>query len=191
MKERLIRTFVAINAPNNAKNVKQMLISTMDQDKAEIRWVKHSNLHLTVKFLGFTPENDISSLSNDLDAIAKANSPFDLSVSGTGCFPSESKPSVLFLGISGKINALSKLVKDTEVLMTERGYPKLESDYFPHITIARIKYPQKFSPDISSFLNSSYDSIDFRVNHLQFFSSEILPEGVFYNLLGTFPLVDI
>ena len=101
MKDRLIRTFVAISAPNSAKNVKQMLISTMEQDKAEIRWVKHSNLHLTVKFLGFTPENDISSLSNDLDAIAKANSPFDLSVSGTGCFPSEGKPSVLFLGISG------------------------------------------------------------------------------------------
>ena len=191
MKERLIRTFVAISTPNDAKNVKQMLISTMDQDKAEIRWVKHSNLHLTVKFLGFTPENDISSLSNDLDAIAKANSPFDLSVSGTGCFPSESKPSVLFLGLSGNINALSKLVKDTEVLMTDRGYPKLEKDYFPHITIARIKYPQKFSPNITSFLNSSYDSIDFRVNHLQFFSSEILPEGVFYNLLGTFPLADI
>ena len=191
MEERLIRTFVAISAPNDAKNVKQMLISTMERDKAKIRWVKHSNLHLTVKFLGFTPENDISNLSKDLNSIAKVNSPFNLSVSGTGCFPSESKPSVLFLGVSGNINALSKLVKDTEVLMTERGYPKLESDYFPHITIARIKYPQKFSPDISSFLNSSYDSIDFRVNHLQFFSSEILPEGVFYNLLGTFPLADI
>ena len=98
---------------------------------------------------------------------------------------------MLFLGVSGNISALSKLVKDTEVLMTDRGYLKLEHDYFPHITIARIKYPQKFSPDITSFLNSSYDSIDFRVNRLQFFSSEILPEGVFYNLLGTFPLADI
>ena len=106
MKERLIRTFVAIKAPDDAKNIKQMLISTMDQEKAEIQWVKHSNLHLTIKFLGFTPENDISDLSNDLDAIAKTNSPFDLSVSGTGCFPSESKPSVLFLGLSGNINAL-------------------------------------------------------------------------------------
>ena len=191
MKDRLIRTFVAISAPGAVKNVKQMLISTMEEDKTEIRWVKHSNLHLTVKFLGFTPENHISSLSSDLDAIAKANNPFDLSVSGTGCFPSESKPSVLYLGLTGNIKALSKLVKDTKDLLTERGYSKLEDAFFPHITIARIKYPQKFSPDISSFLNSSYDSIDFRVNHLQFFSSEILPEGVFYNLLGTFPLADI
>ena len=97
----------------------------------------------------------------------------------------------MYLGLTGNVKALSKLAKDAEDLLTERGYPKLEDAFFPHITIARIKYPQKFSPDISSFLNSSYDSIDFRVNHLQFFSSEILPEGVFYNLLGTFPLADI
>lgn len=191
MKKRLIRTFVGISVPNAVKNVKQMLISTMEEEKAEVRWVKHSNLHLTVKFLGFTPENHIESLSEDLDSIAKANNPFDLSVSGTGCFPSEIKPSVLYLGLSGKIQKLSKLVKDTEALMKERGYPKLENDYFPHITVARIKYPQNFTPDVTSFLNSSYDSIDFRVKHLQFFSSEILPDRVFYNLLGTFPLADI
>ncbi len=191
MKQRLIRTFVGISVPNAVKNVKQMLISTMEEEKAEVRWVKHSNLHLTVKFLGFTPENHIESLSEDLDSIAKANNPFDLSVSGTGCFPSEIKPSVLYLGLSGKIQKLSKLVKDTEALMKERGYPKLENDYFPHITVARIKYPQNFTPDVTSFLNSSYDSIDFRVKHLQFFSSEILPDRVFYNLLGTFPLADI
>ena len=67
----------------------------------------------------------------------------------------------------------------------------MKDTFIPHITLARIKYPQKFTPDVTSFLNSSYDGIDFPVNHLQFFSSEILPEGIFYNLLGTFPLADI
>ena len=82
-------------------------------------------------------------------------------------------------------------MKKIETCLEDVGYLKKETAYSPHITLARIKYPQKFTPDISSFLNSSYDSIDFRVNHVQFFSSEILPEGVFYNLLGTFPLSDI
>ena len=114
-----------------------------------------------------------------------------MSISNTGCFPNRAKPSVLYLGINGDLKSLSLLVDDTEELFTKKGYPKLENDFSPHITLARIKYPQKFTPDISSFLNSSYDSIDFPVNHVQFFSSEILPEGVFYNLLGTFPLSDI
>ena len=95
------------------------------------------------------------------------------------------------LGIDGDLNQLSSLVDDTEELFLKKGYPKLNDNFIPHITLARIKYPQKYTPDTTSFLNSSYDSVDFPVNHLQFFSSEILPEGVFYNLLGTFPLSDI
>ena len=62
MRDRLLRTFIAISVPPAVKSVKQMLISTMEDEKAEIRWVKHNNLHLTVKFLGFTPENEIANI---------------------------------------------------------------------------------------------------------------------------------
>jgi len=191
MKNKLLRTFVGITAPSEVRNIKQMLISTMENDKADIRWVKHSNLHLTVKFLGYTPEDDIATLCSDIDNLVKKHNPFNLSITGTGCFPNTMKPSVLYLDVSGDHKPLSLIVNEAEELFSNRGYPKMKDPFIPHITIARIKYPQKFTPDITSFLNSSYDGIDFPVNHLQFFSSEILPEGVFYNLLGTFPLADI
>ena len=191
MKNKLLRTFVGITVPSEVGNIKQMLISTMENDKADIRWVKHSSLHLTVKFLGYTPEDDIASLCSDIDNLVKKHHPFNLSVSGTGCFPNTMKPSVLYLDVSGDHKPLSLIVNEAEELFLNRGYPKMKDPFIPHITLARIKYPQKFTPDVTSFLNSSYDGIDFPVNHLQFFSSEILPEGVFYNLLGTFPLADI
>ena len=191
MKNRLLRTFIAISAPHNVKNVKQMLISTMENEKSEIRWVKHINLHLTIKFLGFTPENKIEEISSDINKIVESHSAFHLTISNTGCFPNKSKPSVLYLDVDGDLDSLSSLVGDTEELFIKKGYPKLENHFSPHVTLATIKYPQKFTPDITSFLNSSYDGIDLPVNHVQFFSSEILPEGVFYNLLGTFPLSDI
>ena len=191
MKNRLLRTFIAIPTPHNVKNVKQMLISTMENEKCEVRWVKHINLHLTIKFLGFTPENKIEGICSDINELVKSHSAFHLSISNTGCFPNKNKPSVLYLGVDGDLSSLSLLVSDTEELFIKKGYPKLKNDFSPHVTLARIKYPQKFTPDVTSFLNSSYDSIDFPVNHVQFFSSEILPDGVFYNLLGTFPLLDI
>ena len=191
MKDRLLRTFIAISVPPAVKSIKQMLISTMEDDKAEIRWVKHNNLHLTIKFLGFTPENEIENICDEIKKLVKSHSPFQLSVTNTGSFPGNIKPSVLFLGIDGELKQLYSLINDTEELFVKNGYPKLNDNFIPHITLARIKYPQKYNPDITAFLNSSYDSIDFPVNHLQFFSSEILPEGVFYNLLGTFPLSDI
>ena len=175
MRDRLLRTFIGISVPPAVKSVKQMLISTMEDEKAEIRWVKHNNLHLTIKFLGFTPENEIENISHEIKKLVKSRSSFRLSVTGTGTFPSNIKPSVLFLGIDGELKQLSSLVDDTEELFLKKGYPKLNDNFIPHITLARIKYPQKYNPDTTSFLNSSYDSVDFPVNHLQFFSGEIMP----------------
>ena len=62
MKNRLLRTFISIPVPNSVKNVKQMLTSTCEDEKVVIRWVKHNNLHITLQFLGFTPEKDISQI---------------------------------------------------------------------------------------------------------------------------------
>ena len=60
MKSRLLRTFISIPVPNSVKNVKQMLTSTCEDEKVVIRWVKHNNLHITLQFLGFTPEKEIA-----------------------------------------------------------------------------------------------------------------------------------
>ena len=72
--------------------------------------------------------------------------------------------------------------------MENMGFAPEREEYFPHITLARVKYPQKFTPDISTFLKSSYDPIDFTVDRVQFLSSELLPSGTLYTLLGSFPL---
>ena len=73
------------------------------------------------------------------------------------------------------------------LLFDNIGFPCLDKEFFPHITLARVKYPQKHTPDISMFLKSSYDPIDFTADRVQFLSSELLPSGTFYTLLGSFP----
>ncbi len=188
MHSKILRTFIGISAPKKCWDIKQMLISTMEDENVEIKWVKHLNLHLTLKFIGDTPENDIKELSNELRSIIRSHNSFKLSINGTGCFPNEQKPSVLYLGIKHDQKQLIHLYNDIENFFFDKGYLNSKNEFLPHITIARIKYPQKNLSNFTSFLNSSYDSIDFPVKHLQFFSSELLGEGVFYNLLDTFPL---
>jgi len=188
MHSKILRTFIGISAPKKCWDIKQMLISTMENENIEIKWVRHLNLHLTLKFIGDTPENDIKELSNELRSIIRSHNSFNLSINGTGCFPNEQKPSVLYLGIKNDQRRLIHLYNDIENFFFDKGYLNSKNEFLPHITIARIKYPQKNLSNFTSFLNSSYDSIDFPVKHLQFFSSELLGEGVFYNLLDTFPL---
>ena len=85
-----------------------------------------------------------------------------------------------------------KVLKKIEIIIAKEmdkiGFPCLDKEFFPHITLARVKYPQKHTPDISMFLKSSYDPIDFPADRVQFLSSELLPSGTFYTLLGSFPL---
>jgi|TARA_B110000914_G_scaffold138202_1_gene120915 2'-5' RNA ligase len=188
MEKKLLRTFISIPLPHVVKNVKQMLTSTFENDRVKIRWVKHNNLHLTLHFLGFTPVDDIPKIEKEISSIIKSQKSFDLTISETGCLPDILKPSVLYLGVDNDLKALNVLVNKISLKMTALGYKRRDESYIPHVTIGKINYPQKFKPDLSIFLNSTYDKIEFSVEKIQFSSSEILPEGVAYNILNTFSL---
>ena len=105
-----MRIFLSIPVPNMVKNIKQMLISTCENERVEIRWVKHNNLHLTVQFLGLASDEKVIEIRKEVENIVSSINPFVLIVSETGCFPNTSKPSVLYLGVGGNIEALKDLV---------------------------------------------------------------------------------
>ena len=190
MKNKILRTFISVPVPNSVKNVKQMLTSTCEDEKVDIRWVKHNNLHITLHFLGYTPEKEIPQLKRMLSKIIKSQKAFDLTISKTGKFPDNDKPSVLYLGLEGNLKPLNELVNDIKKDISSIGYNKDLKEFTPHVTVGKINYPQKFNPDLSTFLNSSYDKIKFTVDKIQFVSSESLPEGVVYSILNTFSFLE-
>ena len=92
------------------------------------------------------------------------------------------------MGVDGIINPLIDLFNKFEIMLEGYGFNREEIDYNPHITIARIKYPQKVTPDVSLFLNSTFDPIQFPIDRVQFSSSELMSTGVVYTLIKSFPL---
>ena len=188
MSEKLLRTFLCFPVPLEVKSKKNMLFSTLQYSSSRINWVKNENLHLTLKFIGYTRESDIPKIINMVNNVTASYNPFPITVKGTGCFPKKERPRTLFMGIEGRIDLLKNLVKNIEIQLEKLDFPKDRFKYLPHITIARIKYPQPKTPDIDLFLKSSYDPIDLSIDRVQFFSSELLPSGAIYSLLKTFPL---
>jgi 2'-5' RNA ligase len=188
MKNKLVRTFLSIPIINDIKSKKNMLYSTLEESKSTINWVRGSNLHLNVKFIGQTPETSIDKIIECVSRITSIIKPFSVEVSGTGCFPTSTRPKTLWLGVSGKVKSLIEMVKEIENKLFKIGFSKEKKEFIPHITVARISYPQKVAPDINIFLKSSYDVIDLEIDRVQFFSSELLPNGAIYSLLKTFPL---
>jgi 2'-5' RNA ligase len=147
--------------------------------------VKGNQLHLTLKFVGDTPEESIEDVRGVMQKVADQMTPFKIIIQGVGCFPKIERPRVMWVGLDGEIDKLNHLVTAVHDGLDPLGFPRDEKEFHPHITMARAKYPQKKTPDISSFLNTTYDPIPFRIEKIQFISSELFPNGPVYTILGT------
>ena len=188
MAEKLLRTFLSVPVPREVSSKKNMLYSTLETVDGDINWVKNIQLHLTLKFLGHTPESSIDNVINHVKKITPNTQPFYLKIEKTGCFPVQTRPRTLWLGVKGTLEPLLNMVESLETVLESLGFPRSDREFSPHITLARIKYPQKYTPNVDPFLKSSYDPIDFPVDRVQYFSSELLPTGAVYTILKTFPL---
>ena len=106
---------------------------------------------MTVKFIGQTPQSSIKEIIYSIASITKDFIPFKLRIKGTGCFPNTRKPKTLWLGVQDDYLPLSKLIERIESNLSEIGFAKETRLLIPHITIAKINYPQKITPDVSIF----------------------------------------
>ncbi|MBU0529305.1 RNA 2',3'-cyclic phosphodiesterase [bacterium] len=186
MIERLLRTFISVTLPKKIVPLSDMLKTTVNSQKDNVKWVNSGNIHLTLKFLGHTPLETADEINEILKNLVANHSGMELSISGTGCFPKIERPRVLWLGVEGDIEPLQEFVSDLNIKLEKLGFPLDENEYIPHITLARIKYPPKDTPDITNFINTSYDPIKFNINRIRFMSSELFPNGPIYSILGTY-----
>jgi 2'-5' RNA ligase len=174
-----------VTLPKKIVSLSEMLQTTVISKKANIKWVYPGNIHLTLKFLGHTPFEAADEINEALEKMVVNHSGMELNINETGCFPKIERPRVLWLGVGGQISQLQGFVTDLNNKLENLGFPLDENEYIPHITLARIKYPPKDTPDISNFINTSYEPIKFNINRIRFMSSELFPNGPIYSILGT------
>ena len=165
--------------------MQDQLRSVIPERSGRIKWVNKDRLHLTLKFVGDTPESSFKSIQDKLESISNTSETIQLKIEGTGCFPIKERPRILWSGITGEISKLEKLFNEIQSSLESLGFYKDDKLFHPHITLGRSKYPQKRTPDISSFLIETYDPIPFRVEKIQFISSELFPNGPVYTILST------
>jgi 2'-5' RNA ligase len=185
MSERLLRTFISVTLPKKIVSISNMLKTTINSKKDNVNWVNPGNIHLTLKFLGYTPFEAIEKINEELKDLVLNHSAMELMINGTSCFPKIERPRVLWLCVDGDISQLQVFVSDLNKKMEKFGFPLDEKKYIPHITLARIKYPPKDTPDITNFINTSYEPLKFNINRIRFMSSELFPNGPIYSILGT------
>ena len=182
------RIFIGLQLSGYLISTIPMLRSTIQDKKQSIRWVSGKNLHLTLSFIGSLTEVKMEKLKNKLNNICKFNS-FDITVDGTGCFPSSESPKILWLDIDKGRKKLIDIQAGIEKVATPFKEDNKNENFIPHITIGRIKNMNKnINLDLSTFSNAVYSNIKIPVKTIYLFKSQLLESGVKYSVISKYSL---
>ena len=129
MSDHLLRTFVSVTVPKEILSLQEMLKTTVDFKGKNLKWVKSGQIHLTLKFIGFTPPDAVDEMNGIFSEVVKRHAWMELIVTGTGCFPVPKRPRVLWLGMAGGINKLNNFVSDINVSLEKLGFPIEEKEF--------------------------------------------------------------
>jgi len=179
-----LRSFIAIELPEKVKSALAELQQELKKCRADIRWVKPENIHLTLKFLGDTDARSIDRIIDAVKAACSIYSRFDLEAKGAGVFPDMRAPRVLWAGISDS-DSLSGLQRDIEDGLAALGFSPEKRRFRPHLTIGRLRS--------SAGMESLYDKIEgdkdislgsIEVKSIFLIKSELTPSGAEYTKIA-------
>ena len=152
-----------------------------------INWVKPNNIHLTLKFIGDTPNDDIPKIIDGVGEMLRNHKGFTMDFNHTGIFGSRYAPRVLWLGMNNTPQELFDLEESTLSTFDKLGYLRDRQNFVPHITLGRIKElceKQYFQKIVSGIEQKTY--IKQEVNEIILFQSILRPEGAIYKELKKF-----
>ena len=185
------RTFLAIpiHPGTDYPTLVQRLQKNLEHERRNINWCKTDQIHLTLKFVGDTPDQDIPKIIQACQKVAKDHQPFTMDFNRTGLFGSNHSPRVLWLGMKDEPQALYDLEEDVLNVFDGLGYLRDRQNFVPHLTVCRIK--QLID---KSFFQQIYQGIEQKtylhadVNEIVYFQSFLQPTGAFYKTLKKIPL---
>jgi 2'-5' RNA ligase len=105
------------------------------------RPVPPENWHLTLRFLGDTPEPALRRLREEV-ASAPLGERFSVRFGEYGAFPRASRATVLWLGLAGDTEPLDRLAQAVEQAVRSAGFPAERRPFKPHLTLSRIRAPE-------------------------------------------------
>jgi 2'-5' RNA ligase len=137
----MLRLFFAVPVPAEARaqvgDLIERVQASVGDGRARIRWVRVDGLHLTLRFLGPTPEDRQPPLEAAADALARADTPFGVTLAGGGAFPSLARPRSLWVGVSRGADRLATLADGLTAAAGECGLVLDTRPFAPHLTIGR------------------------------------------------------
>jgi len=187
-----MRCFIAIDIPDDIRadltDLQKELAGRVDVHKGDVKWVEPESMHLTLKFLGEVPDNQIAEVCNVTKDVAARHQAFDFDIKEVGSFGGRSAR-VLWVGAGLDCPELLQLQQDLEEQLEQAGWPKEGRQFSAHLTLCRIRN-SKAGEKLGDLANKykDYDLGTIRGDSLCVYESQLRPEGPIYTRLGNYKL---
>ncbi len=183
-----IRSFLAIELSQALKQALEEVRYRLDLPQFDVRWVQPKNMHLTLRFLGEIPEQDLQRASQAASVAAEKGSPFQIALCGLGAFPSLSSPRVVWMGIE-QDKPLVLLERALSQELESAHFPLPDKPFRPHLTLGRVK-SKRGKRELERLLkrNQNVSAGQMDVEHFSLIKSELRPSGPIYTNLNRFTL---
>lgn len=176
----MARLFVAMDPPDDVRAE----LAGIRFDLRGVRWLPPEQYHLTLRFLGDAPHEQVVAVSERLRGISGPE--VELDVEGIDVFPSRRRPRVLVVRLS-EVPALRALQSNIEEAMEDLGFRPEDRPFTSHITLARFR--EVDTRRLEYLIESaSVPPLRFGVDAFYLYESVLLPEGARYTRLSRYGL---
>ena len=185
-----IRSFLAFELPEDIKTIVTRVSGEARKSSLDVRWVRPEFIHLTVVFLGGVQSEQIPSMGESLGAVCVNHGSFSISLKPMGCFPNSRNPRVIWLGLVGDLERMSRFRDDLQAALSPFGIKEEERAFRPHLTLGRFKKPANRPTELEQML-AKYGELSSPVctlDELALFRSDLKPGGAVYTKMLSWPL---
>ena len=180
------RGFIAVEIPAAPSIIE--FEQAISKTNADVKLVEPKNIHLTLKFLGDTQDNQIEAIEQIIRESVHDIAPFPLTLKGTGVFPNEKYLKVIWIGIMNG-DYLATIAQSIDEKLAPLGFKKEQRGYSAHLTIGRVrtaKNKDQLLTVVNKFREQEFLQQEIRVVTLK--KSDLTPTGPIYTTLREIPL---
>ena len=181
-----LRTFIAIELDPKLQDALNLIQKELKEVGADVKWVKHDNIHVTLKFLGDVPLEKIDSIKSVMQTTLAPIPAFSMVLTHLGAFPKVENPQIIWVGATADKNSIKHIADSLEENLKTIGFEKEKRDFEPHITLGRMRSSQNKFALSKKIKNFQFPAECPRqlVNQVALFKSTLTPQGPIYETLA-------